>query len=174
MLTIGPAGGLWRDNFAGGFMRSISKFAVVALAGLSLASTAQAATQTTINVTATVVDGCGIRTTSQLAFVNYAGDPLDSTAALEATCTDSTVYNITISAGSSGNTAQRTMRNGPAVLNYNIYSDVGRSVVWPATGGVPGIGSGGAQLVTVYGRVAASQTSAPGVYSDTLTANINF
>jgi spore coat protein U-like protein len=60
-------------------------------------------------------------------------------------------------------------------LNYEVFSDSGRSVVWENGTGVPYTGTGSAVPLTVYGSVAAAQTSAvSGSYSDTVTVAINY
>ena len=65
-------------------------------------------------------------------------------------------------------------------VNYELYSDSGRTDPWtsetPVTG--TGIVSGGAaskdQTVTVYGRVPPQNTPTPGDYTDTVTATVTF
>ena len=66
---------------------------------------------------------------------------------------------------------------GAALLGYAMYRDSARTLNWGATAGtdtVGGTGSGAAQTLTDYGRVAGSQYVAPGAYTDTITATITF
>jgi len=92
-------------------------------------------------------------------------------------------YTITLSQGGSGTYTQRQMTNGGATLNYNIYTDSGRTLIW-------GNGAGGTSDITdsytlvsspttknytAYGQIPANQTSAiPGSYSDSIVATVTF
>ena len=72
------------------------------------------------------------------------------------------------------------MRQGTETLDYNLYQDSTRTVIW-------GDGTGGSQTfvqpdprlgvnidVTVYGRIPAGQDVSSGAYSSTVTATIFF
>ncbi|WP_430385449.1 Csu type fimbrial protein [Blastomonas fulva] len=156
----------------------------LALAGAGLAglpaSTAYAATATTsVSVTATVQATCLISAGS-LAFGVYTGLQLDSTATLTVTCTNTTPYNVGLNAGTAVAATVTTRKmTGPTaeVLSYALFQDTGRTVNWGSTVSTDtavGTGSGAAQPLTVYGRIAASQFVAPGAYTDTVTATITF
>lgn len=155
-----------------------------ALAGAGLAglcgSTAFAATATTsVSVTATVQATCLISSTS-LAFGVYTGVQLDSTSTLTVTCTNTTPYNVGINAGTAPAATVTTRKmTGPTagLLSYALFQDTGRTINWGttvSTDTTAGTGSGVAQPLTVYGRIAASQFVAPGAYTDTVTATITF
>lgn len=151
-------------------------FAVVALA---IPGVAQAATgNSTMPVSATVQATCSI-TASPLAFGPYASTQLDAATTLAVNCTNTTSYNVGLDAGSGtgATVAQRKMANGSQVLNYTVYSDIGRATLWGATVGtntVAGTGTGAVQNINVYGRIAAGQAPTPGSYADTLTATITY
>ena len=69
------------------------------------------------------------------------------------------------------------MTSGAAIVNYSLYSDSGRTTVWGNTVGtdtVAATGSGASQSYTVYGRVTAQTTPAPGTYSDTVTVTVTY
>ena len=155
--------------------------AVMACVG---ASGPKAATQNdSFDVTATIVASCSI-TANDLAFGNY--DPLsvtdlDQTATISVTCSSGATYDIQLSAGLSGNVAARTMDDdatGTNLLNYSLFIDSGRTNNWGVTNGTDtyqGTGTGAAQVVTVYGRIPAGQTTPPvGTYADTITATIEY
>lgn len=88
---------------------------------------------------------------------------------------------LSISEGSSGNYQNRTMRFGIGVVNYNLYID---------STGLKVFGSGllGTNTFTrsltcpngadcqfpVYGRILSSQNLRPGLYSDTVTVQVDF
>jgi spore coat protein U-like protein len=66
----------------------------------------------------------------------------------------------------------------PHFLNYGLFSDAAGTVNWGNTVGtdtVEGVGTGGPQVITVYGVLPGGQsTAAPGGYVDTITATITF
>jgi spore coat protein U-like protein len=128
---------------------------------------------------------CSIDAVGAVAFGVY--DPLnasatDSAGTITYTCNGpggllngSAV--VTLSQGSSGNYAQRTMQSGANVLGYNVYVDAARTRVWgDSTGGTfPGFAPvGRAQSLPVYGRMPPGQNVASGSYSDTLTVTFFF
>lgn len=67
---------------------------------------------------------------------------------------------------------------GPAsaLLNYVLTTDSAHTTNWGNSTGswVAGTGNGSTQAITVYGQVAAGQYVAPGAYSDTITATVNY
>lgn len=85
---------------------------------------------------------------------------------------------VTISSGTSGTRANRTMRAGANVLNYNLYTDNGRTQIW-------GDGSSGTSAVnvpvffgfgsrTVYGRIQPLQNVGAGSYQDTVVVTVEY
>jgi spore coat protein U-like protein len=159
----------------------LSAFALSFLA-LGLASRpAVAATTatTTFAVTATVQATCLVSATA-MAFGTYTGVLANSTSTVSVTCTNTTPYNVGLSAGlATGATVTARKMTGPAaaLLGYALFSDAARSVNWGQTIGtdtVTGIGNGSAQALTVYGQTAAAQYVAPGAYADTITATVTY
>jgi spore coat protein U-like protein len=71
------------------------------------------------------------------------------------------------------------MANGSQRLNYNLYLDTTRAIIW-------GDGTGNTQVyvnsstpgslvtVTIYGHIPARQDVSAGVYTSTVTAVVNF
>lgn len=156
----------------------------VALMACVGASGSNAATQNdTFDVTATIVASCSI-SANDLAFGNY--DPLsvtdlDQTTTISVTCSSGATYDIQLSGGLSANVAARSMDDdatGTNLLNYSLFTDSGRTNNWGVTNGTDtyqGTGTGAAQVVTVYGRIPAGQTTLPvGTYADTITATIEY
>jgi spore coat protein U-like protein len=128
---------------------------------------------------ATIVATCSISATP-LAFGNYTGAQNDKTATLTINCTNTTPYNVGLSAGTStGSTESARKMTGAAgvYLNYKLTSVSPTGANWgnvvPTTT-VAGTGTGIAQGLTVYGRVAAGQYVAPRLYTDTVTATITY
>jgi spore coat protein U-like protein len=152
----------------------LGAFALSVLPTPAISATATA----TFAVSASIVAGCGI-TASPLAFGAYTGVQTDAESSLSVNCTNTTAYSVGLGAGTSGGTATaRQMSGTPAgTLFYALYSDVTRAINWGDTGGtglITGTGTGSAQVIPVYGRVAAGQLSPPGTYADTMTATVTF
>ncbi|WP_167737579.1 Csu type fimbrial protein [Sphingomonas parva] len=160
--------------------------AVLAAAGALGFGAAPAFAQTassSLDVSATVTANCTV-TTSPIAFgaVNtLSSSNVDGTGGVTVTCTNGTAWAASADAGSgTGATlGNRRMTAGSNQLSYNLYTDSGRSSVWGdgtgSTATVANTGTGLAQDFTVYGRVAAGQTSVPaGSYSDTVAVTITY
>ncbi|WP_230411459.1 spore coat U domain-containing protein [Collimonas humicola] len=120
------------------------------------------------------------------AYTSPGGGNADSTGDVAVTCTATIVigtgsYTIALSTGS-GTFANRALISGGNSLNYNIYTDTARSIVW-------GDGSGTTQTesdsyvilltpttrhYTPYGRIPGAQNKPAGTYSDTVTVTITY
>ena len=104
---------------------------------------------------------------------------LDGTTSLTTTCSATTPYTIGLDGGNAGasDPAQRKMSNGGAQITYGLYQNVARSQPWgnnTGTNTVAGTGTGSGQALTVYGRVPAQTTPAPGTYSDSIIATLTY
>lgn len=111
--------------------------------------------------------------------------PRDASGTLTVSCTSGLLeivnLNIALSAGASGNSSARHMTQAAKTLNYNLYQDITRLVLWGS-----GANSQSSNLnittillpfnvnFTVYGRIPAQQNVAGGSYSDTITATLTF
>jgi spore coat protein U-like protein len=187
--TRGPAGG---DGSKGGTPRSKStscafertqdsdmEFSRIVprvrrpLLGASLAvasmQAADAATATaTFQVTANVATQCTV-SAADLGFgtVDPLGGNVDQTTTVTVRCTKNTAYTVGLNAGTTAGAtlAQRLMANGGDTMNYNLYTDAGRTAVWGNSAAAPtwvagtGAGMGTPQVLTVYGRVPSGQTN---------------
>ncbi|HLF86690.1 MAG TPA: spore coat U domain-containing protein [Nitrospiria bacterium] len=128
---------------------------------------------------------CTVATTG-VNFGNYdvfVLTPLNSTGSITVTCDVNPPTDVTISIGPSQNSGvmnprQMKRTTGPDLLNYNFFTDAGRTSVW-------GDGSGGTTTVflknvprnrprsaTVYGSIPPNQNVFAGSYSDLLTVTI--
>ena len=147
--------------------------------GLSSGPASAATATTTFTVSATVQATCSI-SAANLAFGTYTGALINATAALTVNCTNTTPYNIGLSAGTTtGATVTTRKMAGPGAntIGYGLYRDAAHATNWGNTVGtdtLPGTGTGVAQSVTIFGQMAAGQLSSPGAYSDTITATINY
>jgi len=90
---------------------------------------------------------------------------------------------VALSAGLSGLFSSRTMRSGPATLDYNLYTSAAYALVWgDGTGGSTtvtlggGATSGGERIFRrdIYGRIPAGQQVPAGTYTDTIMVTVIF
>jgi spore coat protein U-like protein len=148
---------------------------------LSLACIPAAASTATATflVSTSVAATCTVSTTP-LAFGSYTGVLSQATSSGTFTCTNTTPYNVGLSAGlSTGATVTSRKMTGPAgaLLAYSLFSDTGRTVNWGTTIGtdtVAMVATGLGQTLTVYGQIPAGQYFAPGTYSDTITVTVTY
>jgi spore coat protein U-like protein len=133
---------------------------------------------------ARVEAACTITVSSGVSFGTYnifGGTPLDSTGQLSWRCSFFTfpTVRITLTKGGSTTYNPRRMRSGSETLNYNLFTDSARTVVWgDGTEGTAAYSrqypGWGLITVSVYGRVPAAQDAAVGNYTDTVTVVVNF
>jgi spore coat protein U-like protein len=134
--------------------------------------------------TASRVDAACTVSTTGLNFGPYnvfAATPVVSTGTITFRCQSSDRdIQITISTGSSGTFAPRTLKRGAEPLTYNLYLDSGMTSTW-------GDGTGATSIytrrnppnnqsvdVTVYAQIFAAQDVSMGTYTDSLVVIINF
>jgi spore coat protein U-like protein len=126
---------------------------------------------------------CSLSSTS-ISFGNYDvfnTSPLDTNGSIVYRCGNAD-NNISISLNQGGASSfnPRRMLNGSQALNYNLYLDAARTIIW-------GDGTDGTQTyfiknppnnqdvtVPVYGRVPTGQSVSKGAYGNTITVTINF
>lgn len=153
-------------------------------ASLGVTSTQVMAAEASANmqVSANVSSVCSVAV-DPLSFGDYnpiSSSPTDASTTVRPFCTNGQAYTLSANGGLHGNIAQRAMQDqGGDSLNYNIYTDEARSIIWGdgTTGGsqtIPGTGSGAQQAVTVYGRIPASQTVAQDSYTDTTAVTLTY
>lgn len=133
--------------------------------------------------------GCSIAASSLLfgPYDTLSLVPVDSVGTLTVSCSGSpgeaVSYRIGVSAGGSGSAAARRLRGpGAWALDYNLFTNGARTLVW----GDGAAGSlyvadtlsltGGAQQRShpVYGRIFPRQNVGPGTYTDTLVVTLEF
>jgi len=137
---------------------------------------------------------CSVSTTG-VAFNIYdplAAVPNDSTGSVSLACSylsggaTQIAYKVMLSAGNSGTYVLRRLTANSNQLNYNLFSDAGRTTVWgDGAGGTsvmsgsftvgPGVGNGQRQdSRTVYGRIPARQDVLDGAYTDVIIVTLEF
>jgi spore coat protein U-like protein len=165
-------------------VRSAGTAFLVAAAAAAASPVSAAETSSNLDVSATVTANCVVSTTA-VAFGNVdvtSGQAVQATGDLNVTCTSGTAWAATASAGAGTGASllTRKMANGANLLNYRLFTDVGRTTVWGdgvegATANISGTGSGTQQTRTIYGEVDAGQTGLPaGVYGDTVLVTVTY
>jgi spore coat protein U-like protein len=152
------------------------------LAGLALAGGSASATTTTntFGVTLLITANCVINSTAtlDLGSSGVINTNHDANAPLHIQCTNTTPYTIGLDKGTTAGATvgQRLLANGAATVNYNLYTASDYATVWGDTGGTPvsSTGTGADQTFTIYGRIPAQTTPAPGTYTDLITVTVTY
>lgn len=134
-----------------------------------------------LSVSANVQNVC---TTSggSIEFGTYdpaAGSAKDVAGTFSVQCTNGGTASIKLDQGQNGtgslDNPVRRLKHGTAdYLGYQLYADGLREIPWEGTIGQPFTGSGDADEVSVYGRMAAGQNAIPGDYADTVTITVTY
>jgi spore coat protein U domain-containing protein, fimbrial subunit CupE1/2/3/6 len=154
---------------------------------LAAASTVSAGSiSTTIQVTATVVSSCQVRT-EPLEFGDYDPDgqnrtaPLDAQGTVSLRCSGGIRPQIKILGGRNpqrGSEGERAMSGNGGYLGYEIYLDPAHSKEWGAQGNrvlvVPPMEPNTFETYPVYGRIPAGQRVSPGGYEDVVEVLVEF
>lgn len=160
---------------------------MVAIVLLALAASPVAASQVsgTMEVSAVVVPNCRFTLTT-LHFGSY--DPLgahqatdlDATATVILSCTRNSQATITMDQGRNpvAGTEMRGLAQREQVLRYQLFRDSSRTEVWSTGANALRFqadgGNGPRYELTVYGRIPANQEVASGMYTDVVTATVDF
>ncbi|QTK82864.1 Sigma-fimbriae tip adhesin [Agrobacterium tumefaciens] len=170
------ARGAYLSSFAGA--ETSFTYESYTLLAPSCSSVTQNATQVPFNVTAAVAPTC-IVSANNINFGSHGvlNTAVDATGAINLTCTSNLSYSVALNGGLSNSPpAARKMVQGAASVTYGLYRDAGRTNVWGSAAGqiAAGTGTGSLQSLTVYGRVPAQNTPAPGNYADTVVVTVNY
>jgi spore coat protein U-like protein len=142
-------------------------FGLVMSAGLVMADTKT----NNLEVTASVAAACSISSVSNIAFGAYdptAGTPSDAAGNLVFRCVKNTSYSTYV-------TGTRSMSGGGDTLNFNLYSDAGRTTAYPAATGTGGTAANLSPMTSnIYGRIPATQDVGVASYSATLVATVEY
>lgn len=162
-------------------MRNVSLGFALA-ASLIVASTLHAASSSApLEVSAEVAADCRIAI-SNLAFGRYdplvqnATTELDASAAVTMLCTRSSRASINIDFGRNAIGSSRGLAGGTQHVAYQLYRDSGRTSEWGRGDGLQFVSQGihKPQEFTLYGRIPPGQEVASGVYTDVVTATVDF
>ena len=130
------------------------------------------------NVGATVPPNCMV-TTSPVNFGTQGilATNIDATGSVSVTCTPAATYSIRLNGGNAAAAPMaRKMSKGSDTITYGLYRNSERDQPWGDTEGTTaaGIGSGGTQTHTVYGRVGPQPTPPIGTYADTVVVVVDY
>ena len=137
-------------------------------------------TSTSFTVTATVTPSCTVSTVgANFGTVGSLASAIDTTGTVNVACSNGAPYNVGIGAGNGigATVSARKMTSGANTVTYSLYSNAGRTTVWGNTIGtdtVTGTGVGSNQALTVYGRVPAGISPAPGTYTDSAIVTVTY
>ena len=130
------------------------------------------------------VPSCTITTITNVAFGNYnvyGASPVDTTGRVRIRCNAAAnPITVDLSRGNAPSFAPRYMLNGTEQLNYNLYMDGTRTIIWgDSTSGSSHYGpvnppNNRNVNLTIYARIPPGQDVGTGSYTDTVRATINF
>lgn len=140
-----------------------------------------ATTSATLSVNATVAASCVVgAATLALGIYSLSADVISSTT-MSITCTNTTVYNIGLDAGTGAGATvtNRKATSGANTIQYQLFRDNTRLQNWGntvATDTLVGTGNGTAQSITIYSTLPSAQASAPspGNYTDTVNITVTY
>lgn len=136
-----------------------------------------------LGIGTTVGANCTITTTAVTfpaaydpVVANLAADS-DGTGNIAVTCTKGAGTSIALSLGANFTGTQARMKGPGATdfLNYQLYSDAGRTVDWcGVTRTIAAAPSKATQNFIVYARIPRNQDVSAGAYADTVLATLNY
>ncbi len=171
--------GFYSSSFAGHIWAAYASDFLIAGNCNSSSGLTAVASQPSFTVTARKQVTCSVSAT-ELSFgtVGNLNTLINGSATLSVTCSPNLPYQISLGNGQNGSSATtRRMRNGTNYVNYDLFSNSGRTTVWgDQPGDIPAArtGNGSAQSITVYGRVPAQTTPPAGTYNDTVVVTITY
>jgi len=164
----------------------MNRLLLVAGAAFSIVTTqaAWASTATTnLSASASVSTVCTMSASAlvfgEVALSGATTGATPGTATITVTCTGGGAYTVGLDTGLHNVAAQRNLMSGAATLPYGLFQDLAHGTVWTNAGAglVSGTGSAAAQVLTVYGNIAAGLpvVSGSGVaYTDTVLVTLTY
>jgi spore coat protein U-like protein len=152
------------------------KLIITIMAGLILLTgvNAMAATDTNaLTSTVSVAAICSISSVTNLDFGTYdttsGVNDDDGNGDVSFSCTKGTAYDVYI-------TGARTMTDGTDTLNFEMYTDAGRTGAWAsASPGTTGTAADNTAITeNVYGRIASGQDVQVGTYNGSVTMTVEY
>ena len=129
-------------------------------------------------VTANVTSQCAVSaTTLDFGAVGLLLANTDGASSISVQCAAGVAYQVGLDNGQHATGTTRRMTGPGGLLNYELYRNSGRTQRWGSTlnsDTVIGVGNGGSQGLTVYGRVPNQTTPSAGTYNDTITITVTY
>ena len=148
--------------------------AIMAAVVVLTAAHAMAATDTSpLNVRANVNALCSIQSVTDVDFVDYdptsAAPDDDGVGNVTFACTRNTTYDLYI-------TGARTISDGTDTLNYQLYTDAGRSNAFPSLnpGNLTPAADNNPISQDIYGRIPAGQDVQAGLYTGNVSVVVEY
>jgi spore coat protein U-like protein len=128
---------------------------------------------------------CSISTTA-VSFGGYnvfSPTPLDAQGQISVTCSlILSGFTVALDRGGAPSFSPRQLKQGTEPLNYNLYLDSARTIIWgDGTSGTQVFTQGGiivlppqTFLLPVYGRIPSGQDVTVGLYTNTVVATVSF
>ena len=160
-------------------MTTLLSRAALAAAAMALGlSSAHATTTATgsLAVSLQVTASCSVGNSS-LTFNQVAGGGggrESGSGTIYVTCSNGTVYNVTLDQGSYSNMGTRRMASGGSFIAYSLYTDAAQQNPWSGTVQVTNTGTGGQDPIPVYGQANWTGLTTPGTYTDTVTITVSY
>lgn len=148
--------------------------------------TASPCTDADLDVRVTIVGGCS---SIEVGDIDFGIHPVKSEdllgqTTLEVTCNSGQAYTVELDYGVNAANATSTQRqvanedNG-VFIDYSLFSDAGRTIEWGSEAldvgsSVASTGTGAIQSFDVFGTLRQLDTKGPGVYTDLVTATLNY
>ncbi|MFZ3072624.1 MAG: spore coat U domain-containing protein, partial [Thermodesulfobacteriota bacterium] len=127
-----------------------------------------------LTITTTVIPSCSVTGTAPVAFGVY--DPLNAVDNIAGAgnftfaCGINTIYQLHIAGA-------RQMISGVNILNYQLYTDGARTLIWPSAtpSTETGVTAGAPIIRDVFGRIFAGQDVPAGaLYSSTVIVTVTY
>ena len=97
---------------------------------------------------------------------------LDGVGNVNVACDAPTNFTVSLDSGN-GTVEDRRMTGGPADLDYNLYKESARVIIWGEA--AAGVSSSGTNVdLPVYGRIPGGQNVPANIYADSVTVTVAF
>lgn len=161
--------------------------AILAAAAIGLAAAsplAVAATATgSFNVQVVIQETCRVAspatTTLDFGTQTLLTANVDQTTTIQVQCSNGTDYDVSLDNGQNATRRMRLLATANYV-DYELYSDAGRTTIWPTTAGTapyPYTADGTSQNITVYGRIPSTATAPAAsatAYTDVVAITVTY
>jgi len=135
-----------------------------------------------LDVVAVITGQCISLEVGDLDFLSASQGDLERTAetAVEAQCVLDYAYEIQLDYGFNNNTSDPTVRqvagnDSSVLIDYQLYQDAARTVLWGETAdgtGFAATGTGNVESYPIYGTLNQVAANPPDTYTDLVTASI--